>query len=89
MYKRPWTKLQTPTSLTFELKEKELQNPSPLTIYELTVNALVSWQAHSLSNEGTNGSNKVMPRSQMPADGSIVDAGRRQYSQASPCCITG
>jgi CRISPR-associated autoregulator DevR family len=51
-----------------------MQNPSTLTIYELTLNVLVSWQAHSLSNEGTNGSNKVMPRSQRLADGSITDA---------------
>ena len=38
------------------------------------MNVLVSWQAHSLSNEGSNGSNKVMPRSQMLADGSETDA---------------
>jgi len=60
--------------LTFELKEKELQKSSTPTIYELSVNALVCWQAHSLSNEGTDGSNKVMPRSQMLADGSVTDA---------------
>jgi CRISPR-associated autoregulator DevR family len=63
-----------PTSLTCKIKEQEMQNPSILTIYELTVNVLVSWQAHSLSNEGSNGSNKVMPRSQMLADGSETDA---------------
>jgi CRISPR/Cas system-associated protein Cas7 (RAMP superfamily) len=51
-----------------------MQNQSILTIYELTVNVLVSWQAHSLSNEASNGSNKVMPRSQMLADGSETDA---------------
>ena len=58
----------------FEIKEKELQNPTALTIYELTLNVLVSWQAHSLSHEGSDGSNKVMPRSQMLADGSVTDA---------------
>ena len=50
-----------------------MQNP-PLTVYELSLNVLVSWQAHSLSNEGADGSNKVMPRSQMLADGSVTDA---------------
>jgi hypothetical protein len=50
-----------------------MQNP-PLTVYELSLNVLVSWQAHSLSNEGADGSNKVMPRSQMLADGSVTGA---------------
>ena len=45
-----------------------------LSIYDLSVNARVSWQAHSLSNAGTNGSNRVMPRRQLLADGSETDA---------------
>src|SRR5260370_13293477 len=45
-----------------------------LTIYELSVNVRVSWQAHSLSNAGTYGSNRLMPRRQMLADGSETDA---------------
>src|SRR5260370_42526160 len=45
-----------------------------LTIYELSINVRVSWQAHSLSNAGTNGSNRLMPRRQMLADGSETDA---------------
>ena len=49
-------------------------HPPTLTMYELSINACVSWQAHSLSNAGSNGSNKVMPRRQMLADGSVTDA---------------
>lgn len=45
-----------------------------LAIYELSVNVRVSWQAHSLSNAGTEGSNRLMPRRQMLADGSVTDA---------------
>src|SRR5258708_36425853 len=48
--------------------------PPTLTMYELTINVRVSWQAHGLSTAGSNGSNKVMPRRQMLADGSMTDA---------------
>lgn len=48
--------------------------PPTLTTYELSINVRVSWQAHSLSTAGTNGSNKVMPRRQLLADGSETDA---------------
>src|SRR5258706_15026406 len=48
--------------------------PPTLTMYELTINVRVSWQAHSLSTAGSNGSNKVMPRRQLLADGSVTDA---------------
>jgi CRISPR-associated autoregulator DevR family len=51
-----------------------MPQPSTLAMYELTINARVSWQAHSLSNAGTNGSNKVMSRRQLLADGSETDA---------------
>ena len=50
-----------------------LQLPT-LSMYELSVTVRVSWQAHSLSNAGTNGSNKVMPRRQFLADGTETDA---------------
>lgn len=46
----------------------------PLMMYDLSLNVRTSWQAHSLSTAGTNGSNKVMPRQQLLADGSITDA---------------
>jgi CRISPR-associated autoregulator DevR family len=49
-------------------------NPPTLTVYDLSINVLVSWQAHSLSNAGTHGSNKVMSRCQMLADGTVTDA---------------
>lgn len=45
-----------------------------IAVYELTINARVSWQAHSLSNAGTNGSNRVMSRRQFLADGGETDA---------------
>ncbi len=38
-------------------------------VYELSLTARVTWQAHSLSNSGTNGSNRLLARRQMLADG--------------------
>ncbi len=43
-------------------------------IYELSICARVAWQAHSLSTAGNDGSNKVMARRQLLADGTITDA---------------
>lgn len=43
-------------------------------IYELSVNARVSWQAHSLSTAGNNGSNRLLPRRQLLADSTETDA---------------
>lgn len=43
-------------------------------IYELSLNVRVTWQAHSLSNAGSNGSNRVFPRRQLLADGTETDA---------------
>src|SRR6266699_6018711 len=51
-----------------------MPQPSTLAMYELTINARVSWQAHSLSNAGTKESNKVMSRRQILANGSETDA---------------
>lgn len=45
-----------------------------ISIYELSICARVAWQAHSLSTAGNNGSNKVMARRQLLADGSETDA---------------
>lgn len=50
------------------------QEQATFPIYDLSINARVSWQAHSLSNSGTNGSNKLMARRQLLADGSETDA---------------
>ncbi len=36
--------------------------------------ARVTWQAHSLSNAGSNGSNRLLPRRQLLADGTLTDA---------------
>ena len=43
-------------------------------IYELSVNARVAWQAHSLSTAGSNGSNRLLPRRQLLADHTETDA---------------
>lgn len=43
-------------------------------IYELSICALVAWQAHSTSNAGNNGSNRLLPRRQLLADGHETDA---------------
>lgn len=45
-----------------------------LTINELSLNIRVGWTAHSLSNIGSGGSNRLMPRRQMLADGIETDA---------------
>ncbi len=43
-------------------------------IYEMSINARISWQAHSLSNVGSNGSNRLLPRRQLLSDGTETDA---------------
>lgn len=43
-------------------------------IYEMSLNILVAWQAHSLSNAGSHGSNRVLPRRQLLANGEETDA---------------
>ena len=49
-------------------------NTELLSIYEMSICARVTWQAHSLSNAGSNGSNRMMPRRQLLADGTETDA---------------
>jgi CRISPR-associated autoregulator DevR family len=46
----------------------------PIPIYEMSINVRVSWQAHSISNAGNNGSNRLLPRRQLLADGTETDA---------------
>lgn len=43
-------------------------------IYEMSINARVSWQAHSLSTAGSNGSNRLLPRRQLLANKTETDA---------------
>lgn len=43
-------------------------------IYDLSINVRVSWQAHSVNNAGNNGSNRLLPRQQLLADGTMTDA---------------
>lgn len=45
-----------------------------LEVYEMSLNLIVEWQAHSLSNSGSQQSNRTLPRQQVLADGSEVDA---------------
>jgi CRISPR-associated autoregulator DevR family len=45
-----------------------------LPMYEMSLNVRVAWQAHSLSNAGTNGSIRLLPRRQMLDDGTETDA---------------
>jgi len=44
-------------------------------VYELSINVRIAWQAHSLSNAGSNGTNRTMPRRQLLANGVETDAG--------------
>lgn len=47
---------------------------SRVPVYELSICARVAWQAHSLSTAGSNGTNRVMARRQLLADGKETDA---------------
>lgn len=47
---------------------------SRMPVYEMSINARVTWQAHSLSNAGTDGSIRTLPRRQLLADGTETDA---------------
>jgi CRISPR-associated protein Cst2 len=47
---------------------------NPVAIYDLSINARSTWQAHSLSNAGDNGSNRLLSRRQLLADGTETDA---------------
>lgn len=51
-----------------------MQGNASLSIYELSLNVLVAWQAHSLSTIGSNGSNRLFPRRQLLADKTETDA---------------
>src|SRR5712692_6493074 len=42
--------------------------------YDMTINARVAWQAHSISNAGDDGSNRLLPRRQLLADETETDA---------------
>ena len=46
----------------------------PQSIYEMSFNLVVEWQAHSLSTIGSNGTNRVLPRRQLLSDQVEVDA---------------
>lgn len=46
----------------------------PSEIYELGLSFRATWQAHSQSNAGSNGTNRLMPRRQLLATGEETDA---------------
>lgn len=48
--------------------------PEEITVYDLSVNALVTLQVHSTSNAGSNGTNRLLPRRQLLATGEETDA---------------
>ncbi|HRW97993.1 MAG TPA: hypothetical protein P5280_00815 [Cyclobacteriaceae bacterium] len=43
-------------------------------VYELSLSLRVTWQAHSMSNSGNNGTNRLYPRRQLLNDGTETDA---------------
>ncbi len=45
-----------------------------LDMYDMSICLRVRWDAHSLSNAGSNGSNRLMTRQVTLADGTVVDA---------------
>lgn len=51
-----------------------MTDTTDLPVYEISINVRVGWQAHSLSNAGSNGSNRLFPRRQLLADGTETDA---------------
>lgn len=51
-----------------------MHNSSASLIYEVSLNVRVAWQAQSISNAGSNGSNRLLPRRQLLAGGTATDA---------------
>lgn len=47
---------------------------APIPVYDLSINVRTAWYAHSLSNAGTDGSIRLLPRRQLLADGTATDA---------------
>lgn len=58
----------------FAQPEDAIRLDRPITAYEISLNARVGWIGHSMSNIGSNGSNRLMPRRQMLASGIETDA---------------
>ena len=51
-----------------------MHESSPSLLYEISLNIRVAWHAQSLSNAGSNGSNRLLPRRQLLAGGTETDA---------------
>lgn len=43
-------------------------------VYEMSFNVKIAWQAHSMSNSGSGGTNRLLPRRQLLANGTDTDA---------------
>lgn len=46
----------------------------PVSVYELAISVRSEWQAHSMSNIGSHGTNRLLPRRQVLAGGQETDA---------------
>jgi CRISPR-associated protein Cst2 len=55
--------------------EKMAVSSSLLSVYDMTVNLRLGWQAQSQSNVGSNGSNRLLPRQVLLGDGTLTGAG--------------
>ena len=51
-----------------------MMSETPHLVYDCAIMARVTWQAHSLSNAGNNGSNRLVPRRQLLIDNIETDA---------------
>lgn len=64
-------------SLTLVKKEMEKKNVNEtdgIPVYEMSFNLRMTWHGHSLSNSGSDGSIRLLPRRQMLANGIETDA---------------
>jgi len=60
---------------TEDVTMTDLLNQSiPLPVYDMSINARIKWQSHSLSNSGSNNSNRVEPRRQLLINNLTTDA---------------
>src|SRR5260370_22141721 len=55
-------------------RSSSMSENTHLSMYEMSLNVLVAWQAHGLSPSGNNGSKRLLPRRQLLADKTETDA---------------
>src|SRR5436190_20393332 len=66
--------LKNHSLLLLEAKKRKCTTMNESQIYEVSLNVRVAWQAHSISNAGNNGSNRLLPRRQLLSCGTETDA---------------